>query len=213
MLILYLLLGSYFIACIIEKIVKKRNNDFDIYIGIPGTGKTTFVAWLVKRALKHHRNVFCNVPIKGANKIERADIGRFLLNHGILAFDEAGSDYNNRKSTDKKRGMTDEEIKFYKYHRHFDMDCYFFSQGLDIDITLRRLAQNMYLLKKTTIPFMVKRKRIKVKIDIDKETHQLIESYSFDLLGTKYIFSPPLWKMFNSHSTYDLPTKKFEVFS
>lgn len=212
MIFLYLIFGIYFVACILEKILKKRNNDFDIYIGIPGTGKTTMASWLAKRNLKRHREVFCNVPIKGTKIVQRSDIGRFLLNNGALIIDEAGSEYNNRKSTDKKRGMTDEEIKFYKYHRHFDIDCYFFSQGLDIDITLRRLASNIYLLKKTIIPFMVRRKRVKCTIDIDKETHQLTEKYSFDILGTKYIFAPSLWKMFDSHITYELPSKKFEVY-
>lgn len=207
--ILYFILAIFIIAKFIEIFTKKKNNVFDIYLGVPGSGKTTFAAWLTKRDLKKKRNVYSNVPIKGAYHIEKNDIGKFLLQHGSLSLDEAGVDYNNRRSV---KTMTDDEIKFYKFHRHFDMDIHIFSQALDVDITLRRLATEMYLVKKSIIPFCIKRKRILHKIGIDKDTRQLRDEYYFQILGTRVIFCPKLWKMFNSHSIYELPVKKFEKY-
>lgn len=212
--VIYILLSIFTILKIIEICTTKKNNKFDIYIGVPGSGKTTFAAWLSKYDLKHKRNVYSNVPIKDTYKIEKTDIGNFLLEHGSLIIDEAGIDYNNRNSTKKtsKNYMSDEEIKFYKYHRHFDMDIHIFSQALDVDVTLRRLSSEIYLVKKSFIPFCIKRKRILYRIGIDKETRQLRDEYYFQLFGTRYIFSPILWKLFNSHTTYELPTKDFKKY-
>ncbi|MCI8777928.1 MAG: hypothetical protein HFI87_02125 [Bacilli bacterium] len=212
--LVYLVLGVFVIAKIIEIFTTKKNNLFDIYIGVPGSGKTTFAAWLTKRDLKKKRDVYCNVPIKDTYKINRSDIGHYLLEHGSLIIDEAGIDYNNRSSINKKSSkyMTEEEIKFYKYHRHFDMDVHFFSQALDVDVTLRRLASEIYLVKRSMLPFCIKRKRILYRIGIDKETRQLRDEYYFQLFGSRHIFSPKLWKMFNSHTTYELPIKEFEKY-
>lgn len=212
--VIYILLGVFTIAKIVEMFTCKKNNLFDIYIGIPGSGKTTFAAWLTKKDIKKKRKVYSNVPIKDTYKIEKSDIGKYLLEHGSLIIDEAGIEYNNRNSAKKnsKNFMTDEEIKFYKYHRHFDMDVHIFSQALDVDITLRRLSSEIYLVKKSFIPFFIKRKRILYRIGIDKDTRQLRDEYYFQLFGFRYIFSPKLWKMFNSHTTYDLPVKDFEKY-
>lgn len=212
--LIYIVLSVFVISKIIEIFTTKKNNLFDIYIGVPGSGKTTFAAWLTKRDLKKKRNVYCNVPIKDTYKIDKSDIGNYLLEHGSLIIDEAGIDYNNRNSSKKnsKNYMSDEEIKFYKYHRHFDMDIHIFSQALDVDVTLRRLASEIYLVKKSIIPFCIKRKRILYRIGIDKETRQLRDEYYFQLFGSRLIFSPKVWKMFNSHTTYELPVKEFKKY-
>ena len=78
-----------------------------------------------------------------------------------------------------------------------------------MDITLRRLAQNYYILKKSLIPFCVVTKKIRRKVGIDEQTHQIMDQYSFGLplLGTRWIFSPPLWKLLNSYSRKELPHK------
>ena len=82
-----------------------------------------------------------------------------------------------------------------------------------MDITLRRLAQNYYVVKKSLIPFCVVFRRIRRKVGIDDNTHQIIDKYYFLPLGlgSKWIFSPPLWKLFNSYSRKELPEKQWEV--
>ena len=88
-----------------------------------------------------------------------------------------------------------------------------FSQSYDdCDITLRRLATNLYLVKRSLIPFFVKRKRILVKIGINKDTKQIEDQYYFQFLGSRYIFCPPLWKLFKKEERYYLPEKEFKVY-
>ena len=80
-----------------------------------------------------------------------------------------------------------------------------------MDVTLRRLAQNFYVVRKSAIPFLVSIKRIRRKVGIDENSHQLVDAYSFGLpfLDTKWIFCPPLWKMFDSYDVEELPEKEW----
>ena len=97
---------------------------------------------------------------------------------------------------------------FYKYHRHYRVQVNIFSQSYDdMDITLRRLAQNFFVVQKSLIPFFVKSKRIGRRIGINKDSHQIEDEYFFSLFGFRYIFSPALWSMFNTYSCKKLPEK------
>ena len=51
--------------------------------------------------------------------------------------------------------------------------------------------------------------KLRKKIGIDKNTHQIIDEYRFAFFGVKYIYCPKLWKMFNSYSYKELPKKEF----
>lgn len=175
-----------------------------LYFGIPGAGKTTFAAYLAKQDLKKKKTVYSNVPITGTLQVNKNDIGRVMLSDGRLIWDEAGIDYDNRKMS-----MSNEEIYFYKYHRHYQMNVDFFSQGLDVDIKIRKLARHIYLIRQSLLPFFIERKEIGRRVGIDDATHQIIDEYYFKP-GVKLIFSPPLWKLFNTYSRKDLPTRPFE---
>lgn len=186
-----------------------KGKKFDLYFGVPGSGKTTIAAWLTKGDLKHDKTVYSNVPLSGALKIEKADIGVFNIHDGRLILDEAGIDFNNRSW----KSLTKEQIEWFKKHRHFGVDIAIFSQSFDdCDVTLRRLATCLYLMKKSMIPYFVKRKRILKKIGINKDTKQIEDQYYFQFLGTRYIFCPPLWKLFKKEERYYLPDKEFEVY-
>lgn len=191
---------------------KKKDYTFAYYFGLPGCGKTTFAAYLAKKYLKRNIRVYSNVPILNCLQIDKSDIGVYLIENGLLINDEAGVEYSN--SNMRNRKISDEEIKFYKYHRHFKVDVVCFSQSHDdIDVVLRRLCNRMYYLKKSIIPGFVRRREIIRKFTINKDTHQPEFTYHWKFLGKKYIFCPPLWKMFDSHSTYNLPKKSFRVYN
>jgi len=216
---------------------KKDPNVLNIYFGVPGAGKTTFAAWLTKRNMKQSliitwcqkhpgsfsdkvlasrffrrkTSVFSNVPITGAYKLDPAtDIGYYMIDDAKVIIDEAGIEYNNRNF----KAFPKEAIYWYKYHRHYECSVDVFSQSYDdMDITLKRLAQNYYVLKKSLIPYCIVTKKIHRKVGIDKQTHQIMDMYSFSLpfIGTRWIFSPPLWKLFNSYSRKELPQKEWEL--
>lgn len=210
--ILFVLVFSYLILFILELFFKKRNNTFDTYFGVPGSGKTTLAAYLAKKTQKKGRKVHSNVSIKGCYAITRHDIGHYDMSHSLVLCDEAGVEFNNRSYS---KNFDYEQIEFLKHHRHYDVDLAFFSQYWnDIDVTLRRLSTRLFLLEKSFIPFFIKRKKIGKRIGIDPNTKQIIDEYYFVffLFGTRYIFSPALWKMFNTHERKEMPKKDFELY-
>lgn len=214
----------------------KNKHVLNVYFGVPGSGKTTFAAWLTKQSIKEspiirycrkHKNhftrsilksryfkrrtdVYSNVPITGAYTLDpKHDIGNYMIENAKVIIDEAGIEYNNRSF----KSFPAEAIYFYKYHRHYKTSVDVFSQSYDdMDITLRRLAQNFYVVRKSFIPFCVVARRIRRKIGVDEQTHQIMDLFSMGLpiLDTKRIFSPPLWRLFNSYSRKQLPDKVWE---
>lgn len=213
---------------------KKQRHVLNVYFGVPGSGKTTFAAWLTKqcmreswvvrlskvvpknkllkrvlcwRCVRHATPVYSNVPITGAFRLNaQEDIGRHMIADAKIIIDEAGIEYNNRNF----KSFPPEAIYFYKYHRHYQTSVDVFSQSYeDMDVTLRRLAQNFYVVRRSLVPFCVTCRLIRRKVGVDDQTHQIADLYSmgFPVLDTRRIFCPPLWKMFNSYSRKELPGK------
>lgn len=195
---------------------KKKNETYpkikevvSVYFGVPGSGKTTFAAWLARRDLRRGGNVWSNVPLTGTFKLDvHKDIGRYLIEKGRVIIDEAGIDYNNRKFN----SLSIEEIEFFKYHRHYSTAVDVFSQSHeDFDVTLRRLAQTYYVVTKSLIPWFITIRAIGRRIGIDENTKQIIDEYYWKpFICTRRIFSPTLWKMFNTKSHKSLPAKIWE---
>lgn len=187
----------------------KQDHVLSIYFGVPGSGKTTFAAWLTKRDLKRGHKVWSNVPITGAYKLDCAqDIGTYMIHDGRVIIDEAGIEYNNRdfKSFGKKA------LYFYKYHRHYELAVDVFSQGYDdMDKKLRVLAQRLYVVKKSILPWFVYRQRIGKRVGINELTKEICDEYFFVPFGRRYIFSPVLWGMFNTVSREEFPAKIWET--
>ncbi len=220
---------------ILSFLCPRHPHVLNVYFGVPGSGKTTFAAYLTKwalhenalirlcrrfnnpvtrvilssRYLKRRIDVYSNVPITGAYQLDaKQDIGVHMIENAKVIIDEAGIEYNNRNY----KSFPPESIYFYKYHRHYKVSVDVFSQSYeDMDVTLRRLAQNFYVVHRSLIPFCVVARRIRRKVGVDVQTKQIMDQYSMGLpvLDTKRIFSPPLWKLFNSYSRKELPRKEW----
>ena len=199
----------FFIAKIFELKKTKRNCEFSTYFGVPGSGKTTIASWLARNDKRKNKKVWSNVPIKGTYKLDKEDIGKYMISNGRLILDECGTEFDNRNF---KKNFTDEQVKFFKLHRHYKVDINCFSQFWnDIDIKLRNLSTKLYLLKKSAIPFFIVRKEIGKKISINKETKEIIDEYYFKKLATKWYFAPKVWKMFVTDERPELPEKVWET--
>jgi len=183
----------------------KKQYTLDIYFGIPGSGKTTLAAYFAKKARRRKIPVYSNVPITGTYELDvHRDIGTFQIDNAMILIDEAGVEYNNRNY----KNLPQHEILFYKYFRHYKNSIAVFSQSYDdMDITLRRLATSFFLVKRSLLPWFVSVRRIGRKIGIDEQTKSIIDQFFFVPLGRKYIFCPPLWKMFNTYSHKPLKLK------
>lgn len=222
----------------------RRPLRLSVYFGVPGAGKSTYAAYLVRAARSQsvvirlckyfyirRGNQFCkwilnhadwfkrpvkiwsNVEVSGAYQLDaRNDIGKYHIADGTLIIDEAGIEFNNRNY----KSFPQDAIKFFKLHRHYGVDVHVFSQSFeDMDITIRRLAQQFFLIKRSLIPGFIVVKKIYKRVGIDANTHQLVDCYSFGLplLDTQWIYSPPLWKLFNSYSVDSLPEKHWTRWS
>lgn len=178
----------------------------DLYFGVPGSGKTTFAAYLAHKAMKAKRPVFSNVYIKGAYQYKKEDLGVYAIENSLILCDEAGLEFDNRKMS-----MTDDEIYFMKFHRHYQNDIVFFSQGLDIDIKIRKLAQHLYLVEPSLLPGFIRRRTIDRYVGLD-DAGQLIDKFKFRspiFGGMKLIFAPRFRKYFNTLERKELRLKSF----
>lgn len=188
--------------------VKKPPHILSIYFGVPGAGKTTFASYLAKHDLKKGLKVWSNVPITGTYKLSpKDDIGNYSIVDGRVIIDEAGLEYNNRDFKEFSKNA----LRFYKYHRHNELAIDIFSQGYDdMDKKLRVLAQRLYVVKKSLIPFFIRRRTIAKKVGINELSKEIIDEYYFVPLSSKWIFAPFVWKMFNTISREELPDKIWE---
>ncbi len=201
-----------------------------IYFGSPGSGKTTHIMYSVKKLKKEIKkyercpdflkflrkkprlHFYTNVTSCNYPYFPTKQIGVTALPANSVYFlDEAGIDFNNRKF----KTLSQKAIEYFKLHRHYDHDIYVYSQSWeDMDVTLRRLADELYYMKRIG-PFTMIRK-IRKFVKIDKETSQIIDGYRFigilwsllpkcfgGIKSIQFIFRPLYYKYFNSYGLDD----------
>lgn len=187
---------------------------FRIIFGSPGSGKTTYACKLlsdIKRNSKKYgyTRFYSNFKNTLSEQVNLKDIGLWTLPfNSYLVVDEAGIEYNNRKF----KSLPQHSIEWFKLHRHYGVDVDFISQSWDdIDITIRRLADEIWYIKKVG-PFTVVR-RIFKRINVDSESHQIVEGYFlrkfFGIIFDFIIGSPsfrifirkPYYKYFDTYAT------------
>ena len=204
-----------------------------IYFGSPGAGKTTLACRAVKKARRRYAYTFtdfgCNIA--DFDDVDLTGLGNWTFPpNSLLVVDEVGITYNSRKF----KTLSQETIKWYKLHRHYGVDCVMMSQSWeDMDVTIRRLADRLYYIRKLG-PFTLIR-RVYKRVTIDDKTEQIIDGYkmvpmaylllrplyllSYLLLGlgflvkmifpkfteVRLIWRRPYYKYFDTHEAPDLP--------
>lgn len=184
------------LRCIIMSVI--------IYFGVPGSGKTTLAAKIVSRNAKRGIRTYCNVDVFGSIPISRDDIGKISITNGDLILDEASIEFNNRAY----KSLPPQIIQWFKLYRHYGIrNIHIFSQSYeDMDITLRRLATRLYLMRRSMVPGLFIGTLINFRIGIDHETHQIIDHYGFSLLKPIFVFGPRYYGLFDSWSAPKLPS-------
>lgn len=200
-----------------------------VFFGSPGCGKTTHAVKILRTFKKRkYKYGFCNfttsLPVQYLTSKDLKTLGEWTPPKGsYLSVDEAGIEYNNRKF----KTMSQSVIEWYKLHRHYCVDVDIFSQSWDdMDITLRRLADQLWYLRRIG-PFTLSR-RVYKRVTINQETEQIIDGYRmekglwlilqpFRLLGLALIFPqlkgwgltfrPFYYRYFDSWETPDTPVR------
>lgn len=183
--------------------------QFNVYFGVPGSGKTTFAAWIARKANKQGIPVYSNVPIIGTFKLDpKEDLGKYMLEKCVLIIDEAGIEFDNRRFKD----FPDRATRFFKLHRHHKVHVHVFSQKHnDFDKKMRDLATRYYILNKSLLPFLIHRVTYSVQIGVNDMTQEWTDKYQKMPLSHKWVFAPVLWIMFDSWEAPRLPQKSWET--
>ncbi|HTO15429.1 MAG TPA: zonular occludens toxin domain-containing protein [Edaphocola sp.] len=185
-----------------------------------GAGKTTLLSRYAQKELKKikkgkskFKSIIANTPIAGCVYVPniRGLLQTSSPEHTLILVDEAGIVWNNRKMKIK-----DEEIEYLKLIRHYHSKLVAISQSHDdVDITIRRIYTNMYLLNKISQYTLVR--PIRKYVSIDKETEQIIDGYKFrSVFSWGLLFRPFYYKYFDSYykpdnGRTDPNLKPFEV--
>lgn len=160
-----------------------------VYFGSPGSGKTTLACRELLNAQKQYRYTFANFGCKCADfdNVSLESLGTWTFpENSYIAIDEAGIEYNNRKY----KALSQETIKWFKLHRHYCCDVSVWSQSWeDMDVTLRRLADRLYYIKKIG-PFSLMR-RVYKRVTVDDDTEQIIDGYK--MVSMAYFLLKPLY--------------------
>ena len=161
-----------------------------VYFGSPGSGKTTMAVRELYKRWGQYDYTFSNFGCRcctGRDDISLAGLGTWTFPpHSYIAIDEAGIEYNNRKF----KSLDQATIQWFKLHRHYRCDLSVWSQSWDdMDITLRRLADRLYYIKRLG-PFTLIR-RVYKRVTVDKQSQQIIDGYK--MVSMVWLLLKPLY--------------------
>ncbi len=127
--------------------------------------------------------IYCTDPtIQDTVYIDYKDLGCFKPTwNSLFILEEAGIGLDNRSYKE----LTKHSKRFAAMHRHAGADLFLVSQTVDVDKAYRQRAEVMHHITKLG-PFTLLR-RIVFRVDVDENTHQLIDGY-FKIPTLKWIF-------------------------
>ena len=202
-----------------------NEKDMFMFFGLPGSGKTTVCADMVRQINKKKSLsrciAYCNFPVKGAAKLSRSDIGQIDFrsdgkDRPVLLLDEASTVYFKRNAMNKVKDKTgklvnefsDAENQFHSMHRHYHTMEIFFAQSWDgVDLRLRELSTGLFYVERSRLPYLIKIREISKIFTIRDDDHQPCDGYEFSRFSKRYVFAPICWKLFDTYHAPDLPVQ------
>lgn len=192
-----------------------------LYFANKGTGKTTllsYYAWMAlnkrKYKKKYPNGVYCTVPISGCKLINvKEHLGKVLLENCLILVDEGALEFDNTMR------LPDVQKMFFRLQRHYSCDVIVISQSWeDININLRRLYDNMYIMSRSVFLkhlHLSYIREIKKFIDINEESQKPEDFYrwKYPQWLSMWFFRRPWYKYFDTHyRPYELKETVYEQF-
>lgn len=195
-----------------------------IFFGRPGVGKSTLAVKLAMQAV-NERPAYLNFAntVPGCHTCNLDGLGKWTFKlRSWIGIDESSIEYNNRAY----KSMRQDTIAWFKKYRHEKDDIDFFSQSWeDTDITIRRLADQLWYMYKLG-PWTLCR-RVYKRVTVDKQTEQIIDGYKMAHMAWLFLwplqlgfpfqkkfmltFRPFYYRYFDSYERLSLPEKDFPV--
>lgn len=213
----YLLIFLAVFLLIWHFLTKKYLNPYKliIVIGPKGSGKTSDLTKRAIKAINKGQTVYCTESIPGTYTINaKEDIGIYEFEpNSLVLVDERGMVWNRRKYKD----FPDYVRNWAKLQRHYKLNVVLYSQDSDIDLTLRTLADSMYILDKFGRVFSVG-KGIYKKIVLTESTADTTANvrHNLDYMplltpnSRTFTFIPKYAGVFDSYIAPKLKQKEFE---
>lgn len=192
------------------------------YFGLPGCGKSTFLAKIARKAIRSGRydKVFCNFYVDGTYQLNPDDLGQFDFSNCLILIDEITLFFDSR---DFKK-FQQHQKEFFLMHRHYGVDIVYFTQQYDgVDKKIRDITQTLYHVKRTGCASLAR--CIHRTLDVNNDTKEIVYGYYinkgffgfitslFSRGEWQFCFRPLYYKYFDSFDRIDLPKKDFVKWS
>lgn len=200
--------------------------------GLPGSGKSTFLAKLAKEYQRMGYRVLVNrdYPIDGCYLYSWSDVGKYDMSGSVILIDEVSLYADNRDFKQFHHSLK----QFFILHRHYHIDIVWCTQQFDgVDRKIRELTSQLYFVSPTIFGFskliaLQKIMYIPTKRDLKNnptaEPHQaLIRIGLLKILLSpigrsfwrplKLCYRPRYYRYFDSYTAPDLPKKDFPLYT
>lgn len=215
MILIYILIAVLTLIVIWDKLTRKYINPYKLYffMGKKGSGKSTVLTKIALQELKKGKSVFSTEDVPGTYEFKAEYVGFYELpENSVVLIDEASIAWNNRHW----KSLRDEVIEWYRFQRKRKLTVYLFSQTFDVDVKIRDLSDEMFLVTKFARVLSIARridKSITIKNGSAEAPSTLAEDYKFVPLfspnSIKITFIPKYTKYFTSFNPPPLPVKDF----
>lgn len=181
-------------------------------IGKKGSGKTTDIQRRTFEALANGWEVYSTCAVSGARLIDANNLAMSSLPpNSLILIDEAGIIWNNREF----KGFNADIRKYFKLQRHAKHKIVLYSQAWDVDVTLRRLCDELWLMKNLFGCYSISRRILRTISLVSAEKMQgegqIVDDLRYDSLlffwcgSIRFTFVPKYMKYFNSFEMEELP--------
>lgn len=179
------------------------------YFGLPGSGKTTFLTMIAQKELKlikkgksKYKRIFCNFYCEGCFELKFEYLGTKLIEDSLILIDEITLFADSRDFAK----FSQKTKEFFLLHRHYGCDIIYFTQHYNnVDKKIRDITFDLFFVRPTIFSLSVA-SRIFRTLDIQEQTHEIVNGYRFAVLFDmfkpgklkQFCFRPRWYKYFDS---------------